>query len=699
MAYCTKNTLFVRNLSPQVSEAVLRETFGKCDVVERVLFRSYPGRATEYFAQIDFRTSAGVTEGHKLSGTSILGVTCEVSVMDPGSKAMMKQVWERREQQLLPPGEEAPHPSEPQGVQAEYIRRFKEVAEDKRLRTVHIAGLTEEASEEGLRILLKSFGDVEALRLDVDEEGKRFALVEFQDRKVAYACKTHQQFLVDGNVLVFTEAKTLVDTKSFAEQSVHFTTPIFDASTMRAVLAYQCHLNPKLAKARAAAAEIMNEPVPPETEAILKQAEEATQEPEPVQWPGRSEKDVTQWPWRPTTPAKDRSRHRSSRSREQKRQHEGGRRRRRSRVGRRRHRGAEGGRRRAREAQEQAGGGNDAIDLDDPEVAMVPNTEMLVLGESSSYSEFSQSPAREGKQTAAPMEPPPALEPECHEIPSLPSPARSIADSLAEEAEESSGMADVAGGEAIEEAESVAQFVPPGCGAAALASAEASQAGQAAETPAVGGVQRAESRSGDGAAAPDGESEARAATSGGARAELSDAPRAEGATAEVDCLTLGGSRASSSRARPDLTPSRWECSKCGEVNKPSRTQCNNCSMNAPWVKEEEPVEDVDARSTTSEASPSPVRSLGDTPPSPARSVADSPARSVSVAASGSARSVVDSPRSPARSVGSSAGAGGDLVDLAEIASDKGDEECQWEADRVRGEVADARARIFHDDDS
>jgi len=137
-------------------------------------------------------------------------------------------------------------------------------------------------------------------------------------------------------------------------------------------------------------------------------------------------------------------------------------------------------------------------------------------------------------------------------------------------------------------------------------------------------------------------------------------------------------------------PAPWECAACGEPNRPSRLRCNNCGANAPWIIEREPVEDVDARST-SEASPSPVRSLEDSPASPPRSVAESPARSV--AASGSARSVAESERRPARSV---AGSPGGLVDLASGSEKEGEDDVEWEAQRLRGEIADARARIFHD---
>ncbi|CAJ1367522.1 unnamed protein product [Effrenium voratum] len=82
MAYFA-NSLFVRNLSPQVTEVIIREVFAGCDAIEKVSFRPYPNSETQFFAQIDFKTSAGVSEGSKLSGTKILGVACMCGVIDP----------------------------------------------------------------------------------------------------------------------------------------------------------------------------------------------------------------------------------------------------------------------------------------------------------------------------------------------------------------------------------------------------------------------------------------------------------------------------------------------------------------------------------------------------------------------------------------------------------------------------------------
>eukprot|EP00913_Durusdinium_trenchii_P002647 g2450.t1 len=78
-----------------------------------------------------------------------------------------------------------------------------------------------------------------ALRMDKDNDGESFALVEFKERGSAQVVKRQEKYLVEERVLVFTEAKTMVDTTTFAEQSVQFNQPAFDPTTMKVVLAYQ----------------------------------------------------------------------------------------------------------------------------------------------------------------------------------------------------------------------------------------------------------------------------------------------------------------------------------------------------------------------------------------------------------------------------------------------------------------------------
>merc|ERR1712083_1017649 len=109
----------------------------------------------------------------------------------------------------------------------------KEIIESQRLRTIHIGGLSKDTTEDGLRILCANFGDVDHLRIDEDAQGNTFALVMFVEQGAAHVCKTQRKFLVDGRMLVFTEAKTMVNEQSVAEQIINFQAPILDAINMR----------------------------------------------------------------------------------------------------------------------------------------------------------------------------------------------------------------------------------------------------------------------------------------------------------------------------------------------------------------------------------------------------------------------------------------------------------------------------------
>eukprot|EP00446_Apocalathium_sp_SHHI-4_P077546 CAMPEP_0177555106 /NCGR_PEP_ID=MMETSP0369-20130122/68339_1 /TAXON_ID=447022 ORGANISM="Scrippsiella hangoei-like, Strain SHHI-4" /NCGR_SAMPLE_ID=MMETSP0369 /ASSEMBLY_ACC=CAM_ASM_000364 /LENGTH=368 /DNA_ID=CAMNT_0019041173 /DNA_START=38 /DNA_END=1141 /DNA_ORIENTATION=- len=361
----SRNTIFIKHLSPAVSERVLRQTFQQCDEIEQVQFRAFPGRSIEYYAQIDFKSSRGVIEGHRMSGTPILGVACQVSIMDPGSADLLRRVHDVQKAQAGPQEDlRAPSMAEPQGVQLEYMRRYKEQMEAKRMKTVHCAGLAEDDDEEGLRHLC------------------------------------NLGFKVDGKTLVFTESKTLVNAHNYVEQSVHFQSPVFDQQTTQAV--FNCHLNPKLAKAKQAAAELFKKPGKEGGAADAELAPVAAPEKEkekPFEWAGRSEKDLFRElvelgrprPSRDTERARRRSASRERSRRRRRKSEEGkdrrGRRRASSTSGARGKKGSERKRRREalEEGQEQP---SDAVDVDgeDLDLAVIPNTELLVLGESSSYS-------------------------------------------------------------------------------------------------------------------------------------------------------------------------------------------------------------------------------------------------------------------------------------------------------------------------
>lgn len=252
MAFAVKNSLFVRNLSPQVSETILRDAFGACgDEIEHVAFKAFPNQNHQFFAQIDFKTSHGVAEGSKLNGTKILGTAIVTGVIDPLTTMATQP---KQSGEPIVAGEKEMVGA--QGVQAEYFRLQKEAADDQRFRTIHVAGLPDNVKDEGLKKMCGHFGQVLTCRIDKDPFGKVFGLVEFKEKGPAHVCKAQREFFVHGRVLTFSESKTMVDVVSFTEKNVHFQDTVFDALNLRTAMAQQGVINMKLNAVREAAKEL-----------------------------------------------------------------------------------------------------------------------------------------------------------------------------------------------------------------------------------------------------------------------------------------------------------------------------------------------------------------------------------------------------------------------------------------------------------
>ncbi|CAK0862662.1 unnamed protein product [Prorocentrum cordatum] len=699
------NSLFVRRLSSQVSEAFLRQLFSKCDEIERIMFKSFPGRSTEFYAQIDFKSSRGVVEGHKLSGTPFFGVPCEVSVMDPGQKDTMKSLEEQREQQAcatlaLRGQEEEEAPAEPQGVQAEAIRKYRETSEDKRLRTVHVAGLEKGVEEEALRVLLTSnFGAVENIRLDEDDHGDPFALVEFKDRGAATAAKMQHQVVVDGRVFAFSESRTLINTMAFTEETVYFTTPeAMRPPTWQAALALKENLTPKIAKARAAAAEIAQQPLDEETKEQLAIAEGLKQAPE-FQWAGRSEKD----------PLVPRRRHRSwGRHARDRGSSRGSEDRHRDKKKKKARKGRSGSTGRDRDGEEGAEGDDEGppVDLEEDEgldLAVVPNTEVLACSsQSTSDDEEDQAPgvARRARAAVVSEEAGGAVSRSGARA-AGPAPAEAAAPTVSIDVldapaapAEPIAVQDVPPPPA--EPIAVPDVPPPPLHPIRLDEDEAPPRG--ADHPAPGAAPLAPAAARGLASSPGGlplEAAASRATPAVAAAALpGQAPDAALRAAEAPpdsrrARRLAAVRRAAAAARLRASGAelqRWECPSCGEPNKPSRELCNNCDAPAPWLGQ---ISDGDSDASSSNQSASADAGPQSVEGSPVKSVGESPARSV--AGSGSARSVSDVPEMDVDD-SSSSGEEAPLAKLGQVSKEDG---IQWEADVVRGELADARARIFH----
>merc|ERR1719296_32436 len=192
----------------------------------------------------------GVTEGTKLSGLSILGVACEVGVLDP-----IAQTAQQRVSALIGEKGGPADPAEAATLQ-EMNKRVTEAREDQRMRTVHVTGLTDDCTEDQFHRFCKKFGEVERLKVERDVNGQTFGLVEYQERPAAHMIKAQGQFLVDGRVIKCTESKSMVDETTFEEQIVQFQAPILDGMNMKQTLSMDVGLKDKLEKVKQAALEL-----------------------------------------------------------------------------------------------------------------------------------------------------------------------------------------------------------------------------------------------------------------------------------------------------------------------------------------------------------------------------------------------------------------------------------------------------------
>eukprot|EP00929_Paragymnodinium_shiwhaense_P115568 TRINITY_DN84536_c0_g1_i1.p1 TRINITY_DN84536_c0_g1~~TRINITY_DN84536_c0_g1_i1.p1 ORF type:complete len:736 (+),score=230.26 TRINITY_DN84536_c0_g1_i1:109-2316(+) len=717
-----QNTLFVRNLSSQVSERVVREIFSSCDTIERVLFRAYPNRAHEFYAQVDFASPKGVLEGHTLSGTPILGVTCQVTVIDPGAGDLMLKVVQQegikagqKEGELPPTGAEM---AEPVGVQLQHMQAYRQKVEDKRLRTVHIAGLWQGVESDALRMLCtRHFGEVEALRIDEDAEGTRFGLVEFKERGPAHVCKVRAQFMVDGRLLVFSEAKTMVDTRSFAEESVQFTTPVFDSMDLASVQAKKQVLDKKLAQARMAAAELFNEPLP----AGFKGPDELDAAPASEETPRREEEENYRETALALVDPKRRRADAESRSRERRREKKK--------------------RKKEKKASLKTLKQDTSIHLaDDEELAMVPNTEHIACSSSCSGSlsplrmELDpESPAEEpaapkataakkvlrdidaeiaGLPAASPSPSPTGnqsskavatlslaadvdlLIPSAADV-SSPSPARSVSDrqsparSVSDRASPVRELSDdeVQDLDAPPPAPRVAVQIAQGCQPAGAAAAVPADAKQPAKKPSSSsaatssvGKPVATSEAAVVPAAPSASLSPALATNVAGQKAAPKVAAAKAAAPKAGATKAAGKAAATKASTTAPKAKPWECKCCGEPNKVTRKHCNNCGARPDGTH---PKDDVRVGSSSSSSSDD------DDPPKRLRgnfelSEASSPSRVRSVSAS------------PVRD-------GGEIGDDADPATNKVEtiEEDEEDVAAVKarklweGEAADARARILH----
>merc|ERR1719321_1870276 len=113
---------------------MIREVFARCDQITNAVFRGYPDAPGSFFAQIDFAGPRGVSEGSKLSGTTILGVPCVTTAIDP---VIAEQNPDKEGSMAAPDG--IIGSEEIKQMQKDFAAKQKVELEDQQLRTVHIA--------------------------------------------------------------------------------------------------------------------------------------------------------------------------------------------------------------------------------------------------------------------------------------------------------------------------------------------------------------------------------------------------------------------------------------------------------------------------------------------------------------------------------------------------------------------------------
>eukprot|EP00435_Cladocopium_sp_Y103_P032346 s4399_g8.t1 len=167
-----KNSLYVSNLSVNVTENSLREVFHSCGQLDEVIFRTYPG-SLKWYAQLNFRSPEGVVQGSKMEGTPICGTGIRCSAIDPTSFAaneVLARLQAKEEAANKDGGDRDDDPilqrlstlcEDPDAARQEWHKKLREHAEARKLRTVHIDGLPQNTTLQDLQRLGEQFGAVE----------------------------------------------------------------------------------------------------------------------------------------------------------------------------------------------------------------------------------------------------------------------------------------------------------------------------------------------------------------------------------------------------------------------------------------------------------------------------------------------------------------------------------------------------------
>ncbi|EPR57692.1 RNA recognition motif-containing protein [Toxoplasma gondii ME49] len=81
--YSTANVLYIKNLSPLVTEDHIRQIFTHCGEILNIGFKAYLNNPAQRYCVLEFKDSAGITAASQLNNTPLLNVPMTVTVVEP----------------------------------------------------------------------------------------------------------------------------------------------------------------------------------------------------------------------------------------------------------------------------------------------------------------------------------------------------------------------------------------------------------------------------------------------------------------------------------------------------------------------------------------------------------------------------------------------------------------------------------------
>ncbi|KAK2195373.1 bifunctional RNA-binding domain superfamily/RNA recognition motif domain/Nucleotide-binding alpha-beta plait domain superfamily [Babesia duncani] len=157
LQYTFSNLIYVRNISPDVTEQTIRDFFKECDEIVSIDFKRFEHSSRRYCI-IEFKTSAGITRASLLNGSLMQGCLLEISVTDPTINQDKQKDLESR--------------------QYGYRIGNSDVEDDSHSRTIKVSNLPPSFDRIDVYTLFGNIGNIVSCTIETSD-GIRFALVDF----------------------------------------------------------------------------------------------------------------------------------------------------------------------------------------------------------------------------------------------------------------------------------------------------------------------------------------------------------------------------------------------------------------------------------------------------------------------------------------------------------------------------------------